>query len=583
MKKNTGKRKKRLELRGKKADLLLCIAVAGAALLAYSQFFGIAIPEFDAATNILSHKEPGVAGVIGILAQPQQHYHTSSANYRPVEGVLQWIFFQASGMDLRPLHALNFLLHAANSVLVFLVARRLLGKRSAVFSFIAALVFALHPIHINTVLFVSRQCELLAGLSALASLLLLMRFLESGKKRLLCLSALFCALGVFSKEIGIAIPAALFFYAAVFSKEKKFAAHFASAAKTSALFFAGAAVYVLARFFALGGIGGYSLAQPSPVASTLLSIFLYLFYPAGFTGINFSNKAFSLLRNPVLSAGIALAFFACSAIALFLLSRKRARNAVFLAAWLILLAAVFMDFGDFFWWYSYSIAIPFSIICAMLLAKGIEAAKGKSGALKKAAGIALAAIVSMLFISLAALSPLFAQYPQFGEAGESVSGFLEKTAAAAGRIPGGSTVLLLNTPEYLFISGKTINAVVPLSNESSALAFLEWKQPGKKFSVFSLTAAALYYGREKAEFAVSWSGNCSLLIENKSTETASIYSPSRWSAEKRSLDGVVLTPSYEKEKETMAISFPRKGWANTFLLAFDGNSVRAMSMADYCK
>ncbi len=80
--------------------------------------------------------------------------------YRPVT-VLSFAFnHKIGGVAPFIYHLTNVILHALNSVLAFLLLRRLTRNRSL--SLAAALIFALHPIHSEAVAWVSGRAELLA-------------------------------------------------------------------------------------------------------------------------------------------------------------------------------------------------------------------------------------------------------------------------------------------------------------------------------------------------------------------------------------------------------------------------------------
>jgi len=115
----------------------------------------------------------------------------------------------------------NLLLHALNGLLLFWLGGRLLQSlpetrrsTSAVWAIAggAALIWALHPIHVSTVLYAVQRMAMLAGTFNLAALLCYtvarQRLIDgsSGTLWLVLLVALFGVLGVFSKESGAALP-----------------------------------------------------------------------------------------------------------------------------------------------------------------------------------------------------------------------------------------------------------------------------------------------------------------------------------------------------------------------------------------
>ncbi len=91
--------------------------------------------------------------------------------------------YTSTGALLNPhvFHVANLILHTINVLLVFLLLRR--GTRKDIPSFLGALIFALHPLQVESVAWVSELRGLLAAALCLASLHLYLSFVElSGKK-----------------------------------------------------------------------------------------------------------------------------------------------------------------------------------------------------------------------------------------------------------------------------------------------------------------------------------------------------------------------------------------------------------------
>jgi tetratricopeptide (TPR) repeat protein len=138
-----------------------------------------------------------------------------SGLYRPVTTLSYLANYTILGNGSRPAgyHVINLALHWANAVLVYLVARGLLGDRAAGL-WIAAL-FAAHPIATEAVTYVVGRADLLATFFVLGALLLHVRAsYASGWRRALALAglALAAALGVLSKESAVALVPLLVWY-----------------------------------------------------------------------------------------------------------------------------------------------------------------------------------------------------------------------------------------------------------------------------------------------------------------------------------------------------------------------------------
>jgi tetratricopeptide (TPR) repeat protein len=85
---------------------------------------------------------------------------TYRSNWHPLTWISHMLDCQLYGLNPAGHHATNLLLHMANSILIFLILRRMTGAqwRSA---FVAAL-FALHPLHVESVAWVAERKDVLS-------------------------------------------------------------------------------------------------------------------------------------------------------------------------------------------------------------------------------------------------------------------------------------------------------------------------------------------------------------------------------------------------------------------------------------
>jgi tetratricopeptide (TPR) repeat protein len=133
--------------------------------------------------------------------------------YRPF--LLTWFLANRSLFGLWPggFHAASVLAHLLAVWLLYALAARLLGDRRS--ALVAALVFALHPIHVESVAWVSAVCDLLVTVFFLGACLSYLRACEEPARRgrWMFLALLFFAGALLSKEIAVGLPALVFLYA----------------------------------------------------------------------------------------------------------------------------------------------------------------------------------------------------------------------------------------------------------------------------------------------------------------------------------------------------------------------------------
>ena len=113
---------------------------------------------------------------------------THQGHYIPLTWMTLGLDYLLWGMNPVGYHLTNLLLHAANAVVFFFVVRRLLaralpspsehGYALAVSAGVAALVFAIHPLRVESVAWVTERRDVLSGLFYLVAILLYLRACE---------------------------------------------------------------------------------------------------------------------------------------------------------------------------------------------------------------------------------------------------------------------------------------------------------------------------------------------------------------------------------------------------------------------
>jgi len=140
---------------------------------------------------------------------------TYASNWHPLTWLSLMLDAELFGPGPMGAHLTNVILHAVNTVLLFLLLRRLTGAdgRSA---FVAAL-FGLHPLHVESVAWVAERKDVLSGLFFMLTLWAYMSYAQncariqvSSIRRLwpcnYWLAVLFFALGLMSKPMLVTLP-----------------------------------------------------------------------------------------------------------------------------------------------------------------------------------------------------------------------------------------------------------------------------------------------------------------------------------------------------------------------------------------
>jgi cytochrome c-type biogenesis protein CcmH/NrfG len=136
--------------------------------------------------------------------------HPHAANWHPVTWLSHMLDCQIFGLKASGHHLTNVVLHLANTLLLFFLLRSMTGAvwRSAV----VAALFALHPLHVESVAWISERKDVLSALFGLLALWAYATYARCSDKRVLkrlplyLLALLLFLLGLMSKPMLVTIP-----------------------------------------------------------------------------------------------------------------------------------------------------------------------------------------------------------------------------------------------------------------------------------------------------------------------------------------------------------------------------------------
>lgn len=186
----------------------------------------------------------GLENLPRLIASPDSAPGIGTTYYRPVTYLSFFVNRMTGGENPFGFHLVNILLHAAVSLALFALITLLFGDR--LLAFLAAILFATHPINSETVNFLSGGRNTL--LSALFALLTFIDYVKGRSRR----SLLWFSLSVFSKEFGLVLPLMLYAHDRLVSRERKpFGAY--------APYIAVVVLYLAARTVVLKGAGTLDL------------------------------------------------------------------------------------------------------------------------------------------------------------------------------------------------------------------------------------------------------------------------------------------------------------------------------------
>lgn len=164
----------------------------------------------------------GVEGIPGILSKETffgffkvegKETLVSGGRYRPMTLVLFAMVYEVAGANPFIFHLLTILLFAATCVVLYRTLLLLLAPRgddyAALFSWLAALLFAAHPIHTEVVDNIKGCDEIVTLLGSLATLYFVVKAHDSGQRKWSLLAGLIFFLACLSKENAVTFVAVI--------------------------------------------------------------------------------------------------------------------------------------------------------------------------------------------------------------------------------------------------------------------------------------------------------------------------------------------------------------------------------------
>jgi tetratricopeptide (TPR) repeat protein len=130
------------------------------------------------------------------------------SNYHPLTMLTLALNYQWAGMEAWSYHLTNIILHVFNTGLVFWLIMILSGRNAWVSAF-TALLFGIHPMHVESVVWISERKDLLYSLFYLLAMLAYIKYLAKKQGWWLILVTLLGALSLLSKPAAIVLPLTL--------------------------------------------------------------------------------------------------------------------------------------------------------------------------------------------------------------------------------------------------------------------------------------------------------------------------------------------------------------------------------------
>ena len=185
-----------------RADLLILLGLAVVTFGIYAQVIGHRFITIDDLSYIEENPMVNRGVTLAGLAWAFTTFH--EANWHPLTWIAHMIDSQLFGMFAGGHLLVNALIHAANTVLLFWFLLRTTHARWS--SALVAALFALHPLHVESVAWAAERKDTLSTFFGLLSLIAYTRYAEAPSVRRYAWVAIMLALGLMAKPMLVTWP-----------------------------------------------------------------------------------------------------------------------------------------------------------------------------------------------------------------------------------------------------------------------------------------------------------------------------------------------------------------------------------------
>jgi tetratricopeptide (TPR) repeat protein len=188
--------------RKSRTNILLFLVLTIITLITYLQVSRFEFVAYDDDSYV--YQNPHIRGGLGLAGVKWAFETFHSANWHPLTWVSHMMDVELFGLDAGKHHLVNLIIHILNTLLVFITFNRMTG-RTWENAFIAA-CFALHPLHVESVAWVSERKDLLCCLFWMLTLLAYSRYTENEDPKRYAVCLLTFSLSLMSKPMSVSLP-----------------------------------------------------------------------------------------------------------------------------------------------------------------------------------------------------------------------------------------------------------------------------------------------------------------------------------------------------------------------------------------
>jgi protein O-mannosyl-transferase len=184
------------------ANICICICIAALTWFVFGQTLRHDFVNYDDPGYV--YENTRITGGLSISGIAWAFTHIHSMNWHPLTTISHMLDCRLYGLKAGGHHLTNVLLHSAAAMLLFLALLQMTGAvwRSA---FVAA-VFAIHPLHVESVAWIAERKDVLSGVFFMLTLLVYVHYTRAPSLGRYLAMVLVFVLGLMSKPMLVTLP-----------------------------------------------------------------------------------------------------------------------------------------------------------------------------------------------------------------------------------------------------------------------------------------------------------------------------------------------------------------------------------------
>ena len=186
-------------------DFTICLVLAVCVCIVYGQVHDFEFTNYDDGDYVLIN--PHIKDGLTLESVRWAFVTNHASNWHPVTWLSHMVDIELYGMNPGAHHLMNVLFHILNTLLLFMILNRM--TRRIWESAVVALLFAVHPLHVESVAWISERKDVLCTLWAFLSIWAYMNYVKTSRIVHLAASLFLFCLGLMSKPMIVSLPVLL--------------------------------------------------------------------------------------------------------------------------------------------------------------------------------------------------------------------------------------------------------------------------------------------------------------------------------------------------------------------------------------